>query len=212
MPITLNPVITTNAGGTFSTSLDGLMQGMAMDDPSIRFQLTGGQLAVTETLPMFGGIPIAETIPPVTNTRDRSLQNVIARAIANYTPGGGVGSMTGISVFNQNYAMVNSPQSPVPQASGGMLVNFYRFGSRARIAMNMDPAFNPAAGNGLISSELYWNTANQWITSTGAGGIGLPATTALIDYNIGNSMVVVYNAATGFATWNRLGNACLLEI
>ena len=35
MSISLNPVITTNAAGTFKISLDGMMQGMAMDDPAI---------------------------------------------------------------------------------------------------------------------------------------------------------------------------------
>jgi hypothetical protein len=211
--ISINPVITTNAAGTFSVTLDGLMQGMAMDDPAVRYQLTGGQLAPTETLPMFGGVPIAEFIPPTGNLWDPSLQNSIARATAALAP-------SGISVFNQNHAMINSPQSNVPQADIGMLVNFYRFGSRARIAMAMDPGYNPVivppglpiAGTGVPpAASFFFNLANQWVNATAAGGVPLPGC-KIIGYNMGNSMVVGYDAATGFANWVRNGNAILLEI
>lgn len=206
MTIAINPVITTNAAGTFTTSVDGLMQGMAMDDPAVRYQLDGGQLAADETLPMFGGIPIAEFLPPTGNTADRSLQNSIKRATATLAP-------TGISVFNQNHAMINSPQSPVPQADAGMLVNFYRFGSRARIAFALDPAFVPvvaAPGMPVTPVALNFDPTNGWITA--AAGIAMPASCVIKDYNLGNSMIVVFNAATGFATWNRNGNAILLQI
>jgi hypothetical protein len=210
MTITINPIITTNAAGTFSVSLDGLMQGMAMDDPAVRNQLTGGQFApeAGDLIPMFGGIPIAEFIPPITSTMDPALQLLVARATATapYLP-------TGISVFNQNHAMINSPQSPVQQADAGMLVNYYRFGSRARIALAMDPAYNPAvAAPGLpISTPLFWNLTNMWVNATAAGGVALTGC-KIIGYNIGNSMVVAYNATTGFCTWVRDGNAILLEI
>jgi hypothetical protein len=220
--ISINPVITTNAAGTFSVSLDGLMQGMAMDDPAVRYQLTGGQLAPTEVLPMFGGVPIAEFIPPIPPVNaitglpmgwDPALQNSIQRATAAIPA-------SGISVFNQNHAMINSPQSPVPQCDIGMLVNFYRFGSRARIAMAMDPAFNPViaapglpiAGAGVPpAASFFFNIANQWVNATAAGGIPLFGC-KIIGFNIGNSMVVAYDAASGFATWVRDGNAILLEI
>jgi hypothetical protein len=211
--ININPVLTTNASGTFKISLDGMMQGMAMDDPAIRYQLTGGQLAPTETLPMFGGVPIAEHLPPTGSLWDPALQNSIMRATAAVAP-------TGISVFNQNHAMINSVSSPVPQANVGMLVNFYRFGSRARIPMAMDPALllqlappGYPVPVGLAPAPLYFNITNQWVTATAAGGIALPPTGMnVIGYNLGNSMTVVYNSTTGFATWNRSGDTILLEI
>jgi len=211
--ININPVLTTNASGTFKISLDGMMQGMAMDDPAIRYQLTGGQLAPTETLPMFGGVPIAEHLPPTGSLWDPALQNSIMRATAAV-------AATGISVFNQNHAMINSVSSPVPQANVGMLVNFYRFGSRARIPMAMDPALllqlappGYPVPVGLAPAPLYFNITNQWVTATAAGGIALPPTGMnVIGYNLGNSMTVVYNSTTGFATWNRSGDTILLEI
>jgi hypothetical protein len=210
--ISINPVITTNAAGTFSISLDGLMQGMAMDDPAIRYQLTGGQLAATETLPMFGGVPICESLPPTGSLWEPALQNSITRAIAAL---GSVGGVSGYSVFNQNHAMINSVSSPVPQADSGMLVNFYRVGSRARIAFAMDPALVlqvAAPGYPVMPSALFWSPANQWVTATATGGFALPTTTNVIGYNLGNSMIVEYNSTTGFATWNRQGDAILLEV
>jgi hypothetical protein len=211
--IAINPVLTSNAAGTFKISLDGMMQGMAMDDPAIRYQLTGGQLAPTETSPMFGGVPISEFLPPTGSLWDPALQNSIIRATAAIPP-------TGISVFNQNHAMISSVSSPVPQADSGMLVNFYRFGSRARIPLAMDPALllqlappgYPVPIN-RSPAPLFFNIVNQWVTATAAGGIALPtAGINIIGYNLGNSMTVIYNSVTGFATWNRSGDTILLEI
>jgi hypothetical protein len=219
MPISINPVLTSNAADTFSVTLDGFIQGMAMDDPAVRYQLTGGQLAPGQTQPMFGGVPIYEQIPPLANPLDRSLQNLILRATAGVPATGPtpltLGEMSGISVFNQNHAMINYVSSPVPQADVGMLVNFYRFGSRARIPLAMDPAMNPTAPpSGSIYQGLTWNVANGWVSQAapGAGVLAFPTTVKIIDYNIGNSMTVVYNAATGFAIWNRAGSCALLEI
>jgi hypothetical protein len=207
MTITINPVITTTAAGSFSVTLDGLVQGMAMDDPSSRNWLSGGQLAQTETLPMVGGIPITETVPvpPVAPAvgPQHALQNIISRATT-------AANMTGISVFNQNWSAINSPQSPVPLLDPGMLVNFYRFGTNARIPLNLNPA---AVITGLvITTPLFWDAANQWVHTVAAGLIALPLTCRVLDYNIGNSMTVAYNAATGFATWVRNGNTILVQI
>lgn len=215
MTISVNPIQTTNAAGTFSTSLDGLMQGMTMDDPAIRNQLTGGVVAATETLPMFGGVPISEQfpsttpVPPLVTTIEHALGLQISRAIGPLVSPAIAGSMSGICVFNQAHNMINTPQSPVPVAEPGMTCHYYRFGSRARIAFAMDPASNPAT---LFPGVLLnWVAASGWI-SLAAGGIALPATVRMVGYNIGNSMTVAFNATTGFATWVRNGNAILLEI
>lgn len=226
--ISINPNLTTNAEGTFSTTLDGMMAGMAMDDPAIRYQLTGGQLAATETLPMFGGIVISEHLPPTGSLWDSSLQNSISRANQprNTAPATAVRAAMGISVFNQNHAMINSVGNPVPQAGPGMLVNFYRFGSRARIPLALDPAFNlqvAVPGFPVMTPifttpvpTLFWSVINNWVSASaaagGAGAFPLPDTINVIGYNYGNSMVVVYNAATGIANWNRQGDTILLEI
>jgi hypothetical protein len=61
--ITINPLLTSTAAGLFNVTSRGFIQGFAIDDPAIRYQLVGGFLASTETVPMWGGIPIAESIP-----------------------------------------------------------------------------------------------------------------------------------------------------
>jgi len=63
-------------------------------------------------------------------------------------------------VFNQDHAMVNSPQSPVPLAGSGMLVNFFRLGSGARIAVACDPSLVSLEGS-VITSQVSWDFHNQ---------------------------------------------------
>jgi len=46
-------------------------------------------------------------------------------------------ALTGFSAFDQDYAMINTPQSPVPTSASFGQVNFYRLGSNARIRGGM---------------------------------------------------------------------------
>lgn len=206
MTITINPILVTNAAGTFSVTLDGYIQGFAEDDPSSRNWLTGGQLDPTETLPMWGGIPIQELLVNPANL-SASLKATVKRSTA-------AANVTGFSVFNQNHAAVNSPQSQVPLASNNMQVMLYRLGSQARIAVALDPALAATlAGAPIAPTAYYWDPTNGWITLTTTGGNwALPTTLKVVGYNTGNSMTVAYNAGTGFANWNRTGSCALLQI
>ena len=207
MTIAINPILQTNALGSFVGESDGLVVGTAYPDPSYRNWLSGGILDATETLPMWGGIAISELIPTATPAPQPrfELGGRIKRA-TTYS-GTAAGSLTGFSVYDQNYALVNSPQSPVPSGSNGMLVNFYRLGSNARVALEIDPALVSAEG-GLISQQFSWDFTNQKIIAF--------ATTALnvrvLTIQVGNCMTAVYNSGTGFVTWNRSASAavCLL--
>lgn len=201
--LNINPVPTSNAAGTFSITLDGFMQGMAMDDPAMRYQLTGGQLAATETLPMWGGCAVCEVL--AAGEPSATKPNVIRATSATM--------FTGFSVFNQNHAMINTPQSPVPVALPGMLVNLYRFRSLARIPLAADPALAAALpGLPIAPTALFWDPVNYWISLTATGGYALPTSVEIVGWNAGNSMTVSYNASTGFATWVRNGNCVLLQI
>jgi hypothetical protein len=201
--LNLNPVITTVAAGTFAIDLDGFTQGMALDDPAMRFQLTGGQLDPTETLPMWGGVPITEYLSAV---EPQATKPMVRRATTPVL-------VTGFSVFNQNHAMINTPQSQVPVALSGMLVNLYRLGSLARIPLSMDPALSASLPtNPITPFTLYWNPTNFWVTGTAAGAFLLPAGLKVVGWNSGNSMTVAYDPVTGFTTWVRNGNCILLQI
>jgi hypothetical protein len=209
--IAFNPYVQTNAAGMFTIESDGLIVGTAYPDPAARFALSGGWLATTETLPMFGGIAITENIPterstaPATPTRpDIALGSVIGRATV-MTPG--AGTIHGFSVFDQNYAAVNTPQSPVPTVGSGGLVNFYRLGSGARVALAIDPALVTLEG-GITTAQVSWDFTNQRIIAFAVTAIPVK----ILSIKSVGCMVPVYTAGTGFTTWNYNGAAavCLL--
>ncbi len=201
MTINFNPNIQTTAAGMFGIESDGFIVGTAMPDPAARFALSGGYLAQTETLPMFGGVAISENIPveqsaPPTHP-DVSLGGRIVRAA-------GYPTLTGFSVFDQNYAAVNTPQSPVPVVSPSGLVNFYRLGSGARVALAIDPALISLEDQ-IITSQVSWDFVNQKIVAF--------ATTALnvrvLQVKSVRCMVPVFTSGTGYTTWNYNGAAAL---
>lgn len=203
--ISFNPYVTTNALGSFNIQTTGFIQGTALDQPAIRFALSGGVLASTETLPMWGGIGISENIPGLSGGPLDELGGVISRATSETA--GTAGQLTGFSVFDQAHSMVNFPQSPVPQSAVGGLVNFYRLGSGARIAVAMDPALVSLEGE-VITTQVSWDFTNQRLIAY--NGSALPV--RVIDVNIGNSMTVTYNSGTGFVTWNRSGSCAIILI
>lgn len=289
--ITFNPILTSNAAGSFNTSSTGLIQGTAYDDPATRYALAGGILALAETLPMWGGVGISEAVAGAgaePNTVSYTLGGNIIRATNNSTTGAAA-SLTGFSVFDQDNAMITTPQSPVPLAASYMGVHFYRLGSRARIAVKCDASLVDLKG-AIISSQVSWDFVGQLLvpytsttissltsynsgtglvtlalagasglvpgdhfqisaaTGTGAdlavvngehiAGVGTTGTTLtfsvatgltistvtggtvgtgaipvkVLDVQIGNCMTVEYDAVTGFATWNRNGNAAVIQI
>lgn len=204
MSIQFNPLPQTSAAGMFTIESDGYIAGTAMPDPATRFALAGGILASTETLPMFGGVAIGENIPterstaPATPTRpDVALGGSIIRAAAE-------AGHTGFSVFDQNYSAINTPQSPCPSVGPGGLVNFYRFGSGARVCLPITASLVTLEGT-LITSQVSWDYTNQIIIAF--------ATTALpvkiLNIKSTNCMIPVYSSATGFVTWNYNGAVAL---
>lgn len=152
--ISFNPVVTTNAAGSFNIGSDGNIQGTAYDDPATRFALTGGVLAASETLPMWGGCGISEDIAS-TVTNGAAPERLVGRATS-------LTNLTGFSVFDQNHAAVTSPQSPVPLAGSLMSVNFYRLGSSARLAVACDPSLVSLDG-GLVTQQVSWDFGGQFL-------------------------------------------------
>jgi len=150
--VSFNPVLTTNAYGSFSAYSDGYVQGVMMDDPAIRYLLDGGPLAPTETLPMWGGVAVFNNIPANTVT-GKALGTPLGRATS-------VSQITGFSVVNQATAWVTSPQSESPSAGVGMTVPYARLRSNARIAVQCSSALAMLAG-GAISQQVSWDFGGQ---------------------------------------------------
>ena len=155
-----NPYGTSSAAGTFSVASSGYMQGMAQDDPVTRYALAQGNLALTETLPLWGGVAITETIP--TAAASTGLGPVISRATAT-------ANLTGFAVFDQNFAAVQIPGT-LPTVNLGGSVMFYRVGSRARIALAIDAALAASFQGGQIGPQASWDFKNNRIETYAASG------------------------------------------
>jgi hypothetical protein len=205
--IVLNPNIQTNALGSFMIESDGVITGTAWPDPAARFALSGGILAADEPLPIWGGVAITELIPsnvyvPGGPFNPRAeLGGVIRRATSD-------ADLIGWSVFDQNYAAINTPQSPVPQTAPGGFVAFYRLGCGIRIAVPMDPGL--VAEGQPVNTPVSWDYTNQWL---GTGGTALPV--RLIRTWPGGCMAPEYDGGPaaggqGFLTWNRSAAAAII--
>lgn len=190
---------TTNAAGLFSIDTDGLVQGVAMDDPAVRYALAGGVLALTETLPMLGGIPISEFLPV------SGSNGVMGETIARATTTAGI---TGIAVLNQAHNAIVSPQNTAPKLIPGDSVNFYRLGSGARIPVAIDSSLLSLNG-GLITQQVSWDFTNNKIIAYNATPGALPVKILYISPS-GNK-VATYSTSTGFATWGD-GALALIQI
>lgn len=197
--VSINPMLVTNAAGMFAVESDGLVQGVAYDDPSSRNYLAGGYLANTETLPMWQGVGIQEILAtPPNGSLSSPLGNQIARATS-------LANLTGFSVANQAHHFISTPQSNVPTAGINMSVHFYRFGSYARIALACDPSLLALEG-GLITQQVSWDfngqrlvpyapvegantfTAMSWANTN--GGTVTATTTSAHGYSPGDDITV----------------------
>ena len=188
--IAINPMQTTNASGLFGVTSDGFTQGVAHDDPAVRFQLAGGYLAPSETLPMWAGVAISETLPLVTS--NGNLGNSITRAANN-------AGITGFSVFNQSHNAINTPQSPVPLLAGNMTVNFYRLGTLARIPLAADPSLVASLASGLVNQQVSWDFNNQRLQAYDASTATYSVTSITSSYSSTTglyTMVVVMAVAS----------------
>ncbi len=203
--VNFNPIQTTNFPGTFFVETDGFVQGTMEDDPVARFALRSGVVAAAATVPMWGGIAIAETLAGGTTGAVDQVNSILLAA----SSGNGV---TGFTVFNQASAMVITNSSNVPLSGSLMAVNFFRFGSGARVAVQTTSTVASALAGGSISPTLYWDPVNYQVTTVSTSNVALPSTVKLSHVNVGNSKVVSYSSVTGYATWQDGGSALVLVL
>jgi hypothetical protein len=192
--LALNPMLLTNAAGTFNVSSDGYIQGTEMADPSSRNWLSGGILGPNETIPMWGGVGISETTTPVSNLTSsprRELGGYITRASQIAA---GAGQLTGFSVFTQDHSMLTTPQNPVPVAGSLMSVNFYRLGTNARIPVACDPSLVSLDGN-VITQQVSWDFNNQVLVPYSSSGAGIAITSMAWATTNGGQIAIVTGAA-----------------
>jgi hypothetical protein len=212
--IAFDPFSTSQPQNSFLLETQGYVQGFAIDDPSSRGWLSGGTLDPTETIPMWGGVPITEYLNIWGTSGAEGLGPSLKRATSQ-------ANITGWSVFNQAGSMVVVSGNAVPIAlssssGAGNFVAFYRNGANARIAVQLDPALVTtlagvsAPGDYVTQPALYWDATAYRVTLTTAGNFALPTSARLVTIDkTANSKIVTWAAST--ATWG-VGPAGLLLI
>ena len=164
--IALNPLITTNAAGLFSSATSGLVSGTAYDSPNTRYSLAGGIVDLAVTQPMWGGIGIYENVPLSTagkTTPSADFGGYVGPAtnITAFT----AKSLVAFSVFDQAHNGIITPQSKAPLYPAGSTISLYRLGSKARLILPIDPtlAATLQAANTPVNSQVSWDYINQGI-------------------------------------------------
>ena len=213
--IPLSPYVQVGGNsGLFNAYSTGVRQGTAYPDPSTRYRLRMALLAQSETIPMWGGVAVYMNVPgsQIANVSNPSyaLGSICGRA------GGLTGStaIAGFSVFDEAYAMVTSPQSPVPLIGSGGQVNIYPLGSLARIAVACDPSLASLRG-GAIGAQVSWDFTNQLLipflgtltinsgTYVSATGVISLTMSAPVTFSPGDSVTLSSLGGTGaFASLN----------
>lgn len=187
--INFNPMATTTAAGSFKITSEGYIQGTALADPATRYALSTGLLGSAETLPMWGGIAITESIPTVGADQ---LGPTITRATA-------VANVTGFSTSNQAHAWLSWPQSDVPVAQPGMTVPFFRLGSGQRLVVACEPGL-ASLGASAVNTQVSWDFYNQRLEAYNASTATVSLTSITSSYANGiYTFVVVAAAATNVA-------------
>ena len=198
---TFNPYAVTNVQDGFSVQSNGFWAGDLQADPAGRFQLAAGVLKSTETVPMWGGLPVFEETPAATPAAGYAGSIIgLATLSANFA---------GFSVFNGSYSVPTTPQSPVPLASPGNSFNFVRKGTNNRVVVACSSAVIALAGSTNPQQFSWDSTLNQLVPYSSGADISFNATLIQVDTN---SATVVYNSGTGFATWNNASNAAVIQI
>lgn len=175
--LSLNPMATTNAAGSFGVQSDGFIQGVALDDPANRFNLASGTVAATETKPLWGGLPVAELLTGV-NSSPRG--STIRRAVS-------LAELEGFTVFNQAHNGLTTPQSPVPLYASGMSVSFYRLGSNMRVPLKASAQVVALGTAGAsVKTPLAWDFVNNQVTTAAAAAFsGADIDTTAVTYSNG---------------------------
>ena len=175
--LSLNPMATTNAAGSFGVQSDGFIQGVALDDPANRFNLASGTVSATETKPLWGGLPVVGLLPGV-NSSPRG--STIRRAVS-------LAELEGFTVFNQAHNGLTTPQSPVPLYASGMSVSFYRLGSNMRVPLKASAQVVMLGTAGAsVKTPLAWDFVNNQVTTAAAAAFaGADIATTAVTYSNG---------------------------
>lgn len=197
--ISFNPMVTTGAANSFVVDTNGFVQGTVYDDPGVRYQYEGGQVASGVAHPVWGGLPISLAVPQLGQSANGPPCS-LATANAN---------IEAWVIYNQAAGMIVLPGSTAPVASPGMSINFVRPGSLLRLALQVDPAIVNSLVGGAQNQQVSWDFTNNRIMAYSSGVGALPVQIEFV--NIA-SKVISYNSSTGAVTWNDAGPCAVVRI
>ena len=199
MSITINPMLVTTGGGLFNAQSTGYVQGDYLSNLVARSQLEAGQLAVTDTLPMWGGVPVSLYVP---NGNNLAVGGNVARATT-------VAGILGFSTFSQATGMIQSPQSPVPLASAYQTVNYFEIGSGVQLAVACDPSLAANLEGGLINTQVSWDFNNSMLQTYDASTATVSVTS--ITSSFANGVYTFAVVAAAPTTVGAVGDAINLS-
>lgn len=197
----VNPILTTNAEYSFLLQTDGWVAGTVQDDPGLRYQLDGCQITSGTSINVWGGIPLAITVPAAGQGGATSL------TLPQATPAASTGAnINGWTVLNQSSNGLLSAVSNCPVFLPGMTVNFIRPGCNLILYLPVNPAAVASLAGAAPNVDLYWNFTDYYIDTTGTGILPVQ----FLGLN-SNSKIPVYTSATGAVNWGT-GSAVALRI
>lgn len=198
MAVAFNPMQTLSGSNSFQLQSQGYIQGAFMDDPVSRMWLRSGIVSASLSQPLWGGLPIVESVPSEGNNL-QTKQGVITLATT-------AAEITGWTVFNRAHSMLITPGNPVPQADSGMSIAYLRNNSNIRIPVKVDPALVSTLEGGSVIQQVSWDFTNNQLIA-----FATTALNVLIEDINANSKIVEYNSSTNTLTWSY-GPAALIQI
>jgi hypothetical protein len=194
---------TTVSESSFLVQSDGFVVGTFIDNPGLRYTLEGGVVGSSQTTPLYGGLPLTNTVtaPGSNGGGSSGLGETVVAATAE-------SNIDSWCVFNQASAGIISGTSNVPLYYAGQSVNFVRQGSGLWIVLPVNPAAVNTIAGGASNQAIYWDYTNKRVDVTGTGALGFQ----IIALN-SNSKTVTYSAGPPIvANWNGSGSVIVVRV
>ena len=213
--ISINPIQQGSAGIRYHDRLSGYIQGDPVDNLNLLQQfLESGKVAATETMKMWAGTAIKETLEISTAAH---FGNTIARATS-------IANITGFTVSSEQIQRI-TPPGQAPIVTPGMTMGFARLGTGLKIPFPVDPALISSLSGDKIDMTETEVTIDFDVTSATyghiiakGGGTSL-ATKGIKFWRIGyeNSWTVIRGAAGNWDVvdsfvWDKTSSVIVLEI
>lgn len=160
--VSFNPMKVTQPQDTFKLSANGFIQGAFEDDNTARQLRSQGVIDASVTGVMYGGMAISEK-----TSNGKAMGGSIL--IADTTP-----HITGFSTFDGMYNAIIVPGNEVPKVVAPQSIQYFRFGTNARIAVKCSDSLAAALVNGLINQQVSWDFVNQQLIAYDATPGALP--------------------------------------